>query len=215
MAAKFEKLLIKKQDRPDGQFKDEFTAQYNPERYAIEKAATWTEQQVRGRPGKLQYGGEARKSITFEFFFDTYAVDKDVRVEYVRKLGALIEPTVETSGGRKYPPVLLLSWGGFTFKCVLEKLSQNFTLFNQGGVPVRAIVTATFKQFSTPEEEARSNPVGDPTKTYLVREGDTLNRIAASEYSDPALWRIIADANAIDNPLLLAPGTRLVVPALV
>lgn len=203
----YEKLLIENQDS-----KEKFNVQYNPDKYSIEKSAAWEE---KGKQADLQYGGAARKSISLEFFFDTYAAKKDVRTEYVQKLLALMEPTVSTSGGKKRPPILLLSWGGFAFRSVLEKLSQSYTMFSESGVPVRAVVNATFKQYSTAEEGSRNNPVGDPTKTHRVTQGQTLSAIAEQEYSDPGLWRIIADANRLADPRRLEPGMLLVIPALI
>lgn len=199
-----EKLVIENRDTGE-----KFTVQFNPERYSIERSATWEE---KGKQATLQYGGKGRKSITLEFFFDTYEAKKDVRVEYVQKLLALMEPTVATSGGKKRPPELLLTWGGFNFRGVLEKLAQNYTMFSHEGKPVRAVVNATFKQFSTAAEESRNNPPGDPTKTHRVKEGETLNLISSKEYGDPALWRIIADENRLQDPRRLAVGSLLVIP---
>jgi nucleoid-associated protein YgaU len=45
-----------------------------------------------------------------------------------------------------------------------------------------------------------------------MAEGETLTRVAAQELGDPAQWRRIADANGIDDPLAVAPGTVLEVP---
>jgi nucleoid-associated protein YgaU len=202
-----ERLLIKNDDKPD----EEFRVQFNPERYSIERAAQWEE---KGRQATLQYGGKARKAISFELFFDSYGTDKDVRTEHVSKLLSLMEPTISTPSGKKRPPVLLLSWGQFTFQGVLERLTQNYTMFAEDGRPVRALVTAAFKQFSTAEEEARGNPPGDPTKTHQVREGETLNLIAAREFGDPALWREIARENRLQRPHQLPVGLVLVLPAL-
>jgi len=202
-----QKLLIENLDKSG----ERFEVQFNPERYAIERAATWEE---KGKQATLQYGGKGRKTITLEFFFDTYEAKKDVRVEYVQKLLALMEPTVATSGGKKRPPVLLLTWGGFNFQAVLEKLSQNYTMFAEDGRPVRAVVNATFKQFSTAEEETRGNPPGDPTKTHRVKEGETISLIAAQEYGDSSLWRVIADENRLEDPRRLAVGSLLVIPPL-
>lgn len=39
------------------------------------------------------------------------------------------------------------------------------------------------------------------TTVWTVKTGDKLPTIAAKVYGDPRLWRPIADANAIDNPL--------------
>lgn len=209
MAGKYEKLTIKNSDAPQ----DVFTVQFNPDRYSIERSATWEE---KGKDSDLQYGGKGRKSITFEFFFDSYGSPErtDVRTMYVQKLLTLMEPTVSTSGGKKRPPVLLLTWGGFAFQGVLEKLAQNYTMFAEDGRPVRALVNATFKQFSTAQEEAKGNPPGDPTKLYRVKQGETISLIAAREYNNPALWRIIADENKVQDPRRLEAGTVLTIPPL-
>ena len=42
--------------------------------------------------------------------------------------------------------------------------------------------------------------------------GDSLASIAYREYGAPAYWRALAEANGIDDPLRLRPGTRLLVP---
>ena len=55
---------------------------------------------------------------------------------------------------------------------------------------------------------------GTRTKIWRVKQGDTLRLIAAREYGNPDLWRRIADANRIDNPRLLKPGTKLIIPPL-
>ena len=52
----------------------------------------------------------------------------------------------------------------------------------------------------------------DHTKRRTVKMGETLALIAHEEYDDPAEWRRIADANGIEDPLNLTPGTRLLVP---
>jgi nucleoid-associated protein YgaU len=45
-----------------------------------------------------------------------------------------------------------------------------------------------------------------------VKQGETLNLIAAEEYDDPAEWRRIAEANGIADPMDVKPGTVLVLP---
>lgn len=43
--------------------------------------------------------------------------------------------------------------------------------------------------------------------------GDTLQALAWQEYGDPAAWRLIAEANGIDDPMRLALGRELLLPA--
>ena len=45
---------------------------------------------------------------------------------------------------------------------------------------------------------------------YLYR----LPLLAWREYGDATAWRSIAEANGIDDPMVLVPGTELIVPGL-
>jgi nucleoid-associated protein YgaU len=64
---------------------------------------------------------------------------------------------------------------------------------------------------------AEAAPV-DPTaaRTYEVRKGDSLWKIARHVYGDGNKWKAIADANAelIPNPDKIKPGQVLIIPAL-
>jgi nucleoid-associated protein YgaU len=52
----------------------------------------------------------------------------------------------------------------------------------------------------------------DRTKMRDVKRGQNISLIAWLEYGDPDQWRPIAEANGIDNPRQLPPGTRLLIP---
>lgn len=212
--AALEKAIISVRD-PDPQ-KDTEIKQlkvlFNPERYSLEKNAAWEE---KGKQKTLEFIGISRKSFSIELFYDTYELGTDVRTAYTNEIVALMDPTVEYKG-KKVPPVCVFSWGKFNFRGIVEKVTQNFVLFLSSGVPVRAVLNVGFKQFNYPAEQARGNPPGDPTKVRVVKDGETLNAIAAREYGDPSLWRVIADANTdrVPNPRFLPTGTPLVIPAL-
>lgn len=209
-----EKAIISVRD-PDSQRDSELKrieVMFNPEKYSIEKSANWEE---KGQRKTLQFVGMSRKSFSIDLFFDTFEKGEDVRTR-TNEIVQLMDPTVEYRG-KKVPPISVFSWGGFNFRGIVEKVTQSFSLFLGSGVPVRAVLTVAFKQFSYAEEQARGNPPGDPTKARRVKEGETLSSIAAQEYGDPGLWRVIAEKNTdvISNPRLLAAGTPLVIPALV
>jgi hypothetical protein len=209
-----EKAIISVRD-PDPQ-KDTEIKQikvlFNPEKYSLDKTAAWEE---KGRKKTLEFVGISRKSFSTELFYDTYEDGADVR-DYTNEIVQLMDPSVEYKG-KKVPPVCVFSWGGFNFRGIVEKVTQNFSLFLSSGIPVRAVLVVGFKQFNYPTEQARGSPPGDPTKIRIVKDGETLNAIAAREYGDPSLWRVIADANTatILNPRVLPAGTPLVIPALI
>lgn len=115
------------------------------------------------------------------------------------------------------PPICVLQWGHFQLMTgVLTALNQNFTMFMSDGTPVRATLTCTFTQYSD-EVTIKSHDLhsADVAKSHVVSAKDTLQGIAASEYGDPTLWRHIAQANRIVNPLNLTVGSTLSIPPIV
>jgi hypothetical protein len=194
---------------------------YNPAEYTVEGNAKWQEQPLNRKKPSLQYTGSDIRKLSLDLFFDSYENKEDVRT-YTSKLGQLLIPSINTNDGKR-PPKLQIRWGKgdpdpstalFPFVCVMETLKQQFTLFDNEGTPVRAKVTASFKEFRDPREEEQRNPTSSssPAQTYTVREGDTLSSIAGEVWHDPTLWRKIASANEILNPRSVKPGQQLILP---
>jgi nucleoid-associated protein YgaU len=48
----------------------------------------------------------------------------------------------------------------------------------------------------------------------VIKQGETLDFIAAEEYGEARHWRYIAATNNINDPLRLRPGTVLSLPPL-
>lgn len=76
----------------------------------------------------------------------------------------------------------------------------------QREVPAKAaLVAATTRRVSAPAQPKRA--------TYVVRSGDSLERIARRELGDGARWREVAELNGIKNPNLVRVGQKLAMPA--
>ena len=134
-----------------------------------------------------------------KLIFDTYGEKTDVR-KLTNKIGKLVMPTVEGKKTKK-APLCLFIWGKFTYKGIIYKISQKFTLFLSDGTPVRAELNITFKALVTPEEYAKNMGMDACRKVWTVKSGDRLDLIANKALKDPSLWRKIAKENKIDNPL--------------
>jgi hypothetical protein len=142
----------------------------------------------------------------------------------VRNQTRQIYKLLRVDGDLHAPPRCKLSWGdggrlfcfgtSSTFWCVIESVTEEFTLFSPSGVPLRAKLNLTFREAWTIEKQLQETPrqSADRTKTYNVKRGETLSYVAWLQYQDPGNWRPIAEANNLDNPRLLFPGTRLLVP---
>lgn len=102
------------------------------------------------------------------------------------------------------------------FKCVVESVRQKFTLFSPRGVPLRATLSVTLREYRTLSEQlGRPNGTSpDRTHAHVVQQGDTVSAIAERYYGRPASWRAIADQNNVEDPRRLRAGTPLTVPSL-
>lgn len=189
---------------------DTIEVSYNPDKYSVEKIANWSQKKKSKTP---HFVGNEIKSFTVNLFFDTYEQGTNVR-DKTGRIVKLMNPTIEHKK-QKVPPICVFSWGKFNYRGVIEKVTQNFTLFLGTGIPVRALLNVTFKPPILPEERAKGDPPGDPTTTRVIREGETLNLISSEEYGDPSLWRIIADENKMTNPRDINAGTPIIIPALI
>jgi hypothetical protein len=96
------------------------------------------------------------------------------------------------------------------------------TLINNAGNPSRVAGAITLTQYVEDEHisaiQARKDndnrrPRGR-AKTYIVKRGDTLSKIAARKnvYGDASKWRRIATANGIRDPKHLKVGRKLKIP---
>ena len=67
--------------------------------------------------------------------------------------------------------------------------------------------------FSDVQGSSSSTPVAE--RTYTVKSGDSLSKIAQREYGDAAEWTRIFEANraTISNPDLIHPGQVLTLPS--
>lgn len=139
---------------------------------------------------------------------------KDVR-NYTKPIVKLTEPQGNL-GAQPRPPICQLRWGNpkeVFFQGVLKSVTQTFSRFLENGTPVRATLSCEFEEWEASEhKQKQQNQIDDPIR--VVRRGETLSSIAAEEYGDPSLWRVIAVANRMDNPRQLMAGQRLTVPPL-
>ena len=198
-------------------FYNPIVALFNPNQIAIVKTANWRllPANQRDTPASQFTHGEPA-TLTVDLFFDTFESKADVRRTHTNRIAELM--TVERHGRFHRPPICQLVWGasGVFFQGVLQNLNQRFTLFLESGTPVRAILTCTFREWRSDEEEMRrqNKQSVDVAKTHTVKRGETLSSIATEHYGDPTLWRPIAEENRIDDARTIQPGKILAIPSL-
>lgn len=194
---------------------------FNPSEYAVEYGANFQETPVPGLSNPiLQFVNGAAEVLSMDLLFDTYtdgggADVSEVTADFVKLL------TID--GDTHAPPRVLFKWGVFSFRAVVEKISQRFTMFHGDGTPVRATLNVTFKQYRTIREQLE-NPrrnSADKTKYRVLGKvegnrttAEALWSLAAEEYGEARLWREIAAFNDVEDPRVLESGDVVLVPPL-
>jgi nucleoid-associated protein YgaU len=198
--------------------KEVITCLFNPSEYTLERSNTWTQTQVKGENvPNLEFGGGSSATLTLELFLDTSTTGGDVRsiTKRVRKLMDVDSSAKDMTTVKGRPPMVEFHWGRiWTFQAFITRLTEKCTLFRDDGIPVRATLNMTFLQ----AKDAGVFPAQNPTtmgttgyKQWTVRDGDSIDWIAFTEYGDSSMWRFIADVNGLDDPGHLKPGQKLAI----
>jgi hypothetical protein len=199
----------------------EVPVQFNPTEYTLTKGAQIAEIVIPGIDSPiLQFIAGQNEKLTLDLFFDT-TLDKGMGdgATDVRQWTGPVYQLVKIQPSTHAPPRVRFLWGqGLSFTAIVESVQQKFTLFNPGGLPLRATLSVTFREYKTLEDQLSQLNLqsADHTRSHVVMQGETLAGIAASAYGDPTLWRVIADNNAdrITNFRRLEAGLELELPAL-
>jgi hypothetical protein len=210
---------------------------FNPTEYTLNKGAQFAEVAIPGLDSPvLQFVRGQTETLTLDLFFDSTDLGMDDGAAPVTDLTDQFYQLVKINGTTHAPPICFFSWGadfpgqrsyvslgGGTgsqqrhgFKCVIDSVRQRFTLFSPQGVPLRATLTVSLKEYKTLSEQIAELNMqsADHSRTHVVQTGETLSQIAGDVYDDPSRWRAISDQNSILDPLQLVPGQVLEIPVL-
>ncbi len=181
---------------------------YNPEEFKLEQGNNFAEVGIPGlNAPPIQYVRGKSRTLSMDLFFDTYESHQDVRL-YTGQIVNLLNTLPQTNA----PPVLLFTMGRFSFECVLVDAGQRFTMFLSDGTPVRATLSARFQEYIRIDITTQQGFFLGPPVLHNFAQGQTLSGLAANYLGDASKWRQIAEANNIDDPFHVPPGTQLTIP---
>jgi hypothetical protein len=192
---------------------------FNPTEYSLSKSNAWTYEPVTGTSfTEPEFGGGQPRQLELALLFDqTFPpYQLTVRAATAALLDAMEVPSGQSGGTpTSVPPFITFQWGALVFKGACTSLTCAYKLFRPDGEPLRADVKLTLKQ------AAATVPGQNPTTRakagfgmHTVQDGDTLPSISYRTYGDATKWRLIAEANGVDNPLHLRRGASLSLPRL-
>ncbi|WEP00448.1 LysM peptidoglycan-binding domain-containing protein [Streptomyces sp. FXJ1.172] len=195
--------------------------QFNPNSLQLRKSTEWrrTPSRMAGESALPEFVGSGPRELSLEVFLDATSKHDNSVEQAVEKLMKGCVPT-PASLARKKPasPWVRFEWGSArttSFDGVLSSLSVTYSLFDVDGKPLRATCSLSIEEASVdPPGQNPTSGARTARSTHTVVAGDSLALLAWREYGDATAWRVIAEANGIDDPMALVPGTELVVPAL-
>lgn len=210
---------------------DFIPVQYNPTEFILSKTNQLAEIPIPGLDTPLlQFIRGQSEVLTLDLFFDTTDKGTDSTPVSVTTETDRIYQLIKIDPHTHAPPVCAFMWNDSfpgsdvsestgnqkrnDFQCIVESIRQRFSLFSPEGIPLRATLTVTLREYKTLDEQLKELNLNSPDKTQgcIVRSDETISSIAARQYLRPNAWRAIATANGIDDPRRLKPGTFIRVP---
>jgi hypothetical protein len=205
--------------------------QFNPTEFTLDKAAQIAEIAIPGLDSPLlQFVRGQNEKLTVDLFFDTTEDGTGAGATSVTTRTDAVYSLVKVEPGGHAPPICTFLWNASfpgadlspfagnqrrnEFQCVVESVKQKFTLFSSEGVPLRATLTLTLREYKTLDQQLDQLNLSSPDRTHshITAVGDSLAGIAVRYYRKPGAWRAIADANDIEDPRRLDVGLFLEIP---
>jgi Contractile injection system tube protein/LysM domain len=205
--------------------------QFNPTEFSFDKSAQLAEIAIPGLDAPLlQFVRGQTEKLTMDLFFDTTEQGMGPGATSVTTLTDLVYGLVKIEPDGHAPPICSFQWNNrfpgcnlspslgnqrrTAFQCVVESVKQKFTLFSPEGVPLRATLSVSFREYKTLDDQLSQLNLNSPDRTqgHVLQSGETLASVSAQCYRTPSEWRRVADQNGINDPRRLTPGTILQVP---
>ena len=228
---------LKIQAFTDRRFRDEapvpaIVVPINPEKYKRSGRIHYTDPKPAGSPGGSPvFDKMDRETVAFELVFDATGVvpaaggaalskgraAKPAPAQGISEQIKNLKAVAYAYNGKTHQPHFLrLAWGTFLFKCRLETLDLNYSLFAPNGAPLRATANATFlgytDEYILQAMMKKSSP--DLTHMLTAQAGDTLPLLCHRVYGHSRYYSQVAEANGLTGFRDLRPGMQLIFPPL-
>ena len=121
------------------------TVKFILDTFKLTKKNDFAEIKIPGLNGApLQFIGAHSRVLSMVLYFDGRATGTDVR-------GSMkdVSDLMSIDGQTHAPPVLLFDWKGFSFRCVLESMAEEFVSLFPDGRPSRGNMQITCKEMDT------------------------------------------------------------------
>ncbi|OPY69810.1 MAG: hypothetical protein A4E57_00944 [Syntrophorhabdaceae bacterium PtaU1.Bin034] len=212
-----EKLIIDAYTKADysGSAVATFTVTFNPDEYVRVYDIEYEEKQGAGATGSpMAFKRIKPQDYTLKFLIDGTGVAGE-RIDVSEKVAEFFT-TVGYDGDIHRPRYLQVIWGTLRSNCVLLKAEVTYKMFRPDGTPVRATVSATFREAVDDSTRVKQDRTASPDLTHVrtVRDGDTLPAMVYEIYGDISYYIDVARANGLSSFRTLRTGDSIIFPPL-
>lgn len=200
----------------------------NPENYSKNFKVELDKRSGHGNQGTdPRYKRTAAEELKLEFILDgTGAIEnyhyndldtgrKDEDKSVKKQLELFLMTTYHMDGKIHRPNFLKVHWGEYlAFPCILSGLDINYQLFEAGGDPLRAKLSATFLDYKSKEEREARSRKNSPDLTHIkeTMAGDRLDLMTHDIYNDTKHLLQVARLNGLASFRQLDSGIKLRFP---
>lgn len=213
-----EKLVILAYKKPDysGEFIGRFESYVNPSEITLSYEIEYDAAQGAGTTNsRMEFKKRKPGDLALAFFVD--GTGAGGKVIDVQKKIEEFQAVTGYNGDIHRTNYLKVNWGTLQVKrCVLKSASIAYKLFQPDGVPLRAVITATFTDNSDDKTRVAMAQDHSPDLTHkrVVRAGDSLPALCNEIYGSPGFYLKVARANGIADFRAIPPGTAVFFPPL-
>jgi hypothetical protein len=218
MKGELEKLVIKAYEQADysGDAIAQFSAYINPSEITLAYDVEYDDGQGAGTTGsRMEFKKIKPGDLSLSFFLDGTGANGTV-IDVQQKIESFQQVT-GYNGNIHRPNYLKIAWGTISVKrCVLKSASIAYKLFKPDGVPLRAVVSASFSDNSDDETRVALARDLSPDLTHarIFSAGDSLPLLCYQIYGSPDYYLDVAEANNLLDFRNIQPGTRILFPPL-
>lgn len=131
------------------------SAQYNPKELQVDMTVPWQQHQRPNSSGlQYEFTGAQGRTMSIDLLFDGFEQAQSVggAVAILTQLATVRQPGSSDPEMRR-PHHCVATWGNVlgtgdaaSFECVITQISTKYTMFSQGGDPLRATVTLKLQE---------------------------------------------------------------------
>lgn len=176
-----------------------YMVMFNPTSYKLEYKVNYDENQApASEPKSPVMNNIGPQQYSFDFLIDGTGA-----AGFKRNVLLDVESFKKTVGYDKNIGVgsvryLILLWGSMMLKCSIETISVNYTLFNSAGIPLRATISATFRERKDEPAEFMKD-IDKFFDSNPVKDGLSVANIAYQALNAISQTVAIARANDLDS----------------